>query len=217
MLVDTTYFGRNLGVMVFKDAYTGNNLYLKFINYETNELYKEGFEYILKQGFKVNAVVCDGRKGLFKQFYNVPIQMCQFHQVAIVTRYLTRRPKIQASKELRDLILMLKRTDKDSFVGALHLWFNKWETFLNERSIDIKTGKSSYTHKRIRSAYRSIISNLPYLFVWYDNFELKIPNTTNAIDGQFADLKNKLRNHNGMALDRKKKFIIDFLQVNEVK
>ncbi len=32
-------------------------------------------------------------------------------------------------------------------------------------------------------------------FTWYDNIELNIPNTTNAIDGHFADLKNKLRNH----------------------
>ena len=31
--------------------------------------------------------------------------------------------------------------------------------------------------------------------VQYDHIELKIPNTTNAIDGHFADLKNKLRNH----------------------
>ena len=29
--------------------------------------------------------------------------------------------------------------------------------------------------------------------------EMMIPNTTNALDGQFADLKNKLRNHNGLS------------------
>ena len=46
----------------------------------------------------------------------------------------------------------------------------------------------------------------------YDHFELEIPNTTNAIDGHFADLKNKLRNHNGLSLDRKKKFIDGFLK-----
>ncbi len=41
--------------------------------------------------------------------------------------------------------------------------------------------------------------------------ELGIPNTTNAIDGHFADLKTKLRNHNGLTLKRKKKFIEGFL------
>lgn len=41
---------------------------------------------------------------------------------------------------------------------------------------------------------------------------LNIPNTTNAIDGHFADLKNKLRNHNGLSIERKKKFIDEFLK-----
>ena len=46
-----------------------------------------------------------------------------------------------------------------------------------------------------------------------DHIELKIPNTTNSIDGHFADLKNKLRNHNGLSIRRKKKFIDGFLKV----
>ena len=70
-----------------------------------------------------------------------------------------------------------------------------------------------YTHKKLRSTYRSLKNNLSWLFTCYDNIELNIPNTTNAIDGHFADLKNKLRNHNGLSLDRKKKFIEGFLKV----
>jgi hypothetical protein len=48
--------------------------------------------------------------------------------------------------------------------------------------------------------------------VWYDKTGLNIPNTTNAIDGHFADLKNKLRNHNVLSLKRKMKFIDEFLK-----
>ena len=72
--------------------------------------------------------------------------------------------------------------------------------------------KSRYTHRRLRSAYRSLKTNVPWLFTSYDHKELKIPNTTNAIDGHFADLKNKMRNHNGLSLERKKKFIDGFLE-----
>ena len=83
--------------------------------------------------------------------------------------------------------------------------------FLNERSVNPLNKKTFYTHKKLRSAYRSLKNNLSWLFTWYDNIEeLNIPNTTNAIDGHFADLKNKLRNHNGLSLDRKKKFIEGF-------
>ena len=104
-------------------------------------------------------------------------------------------------------------TDKESFVGALGLWFEKWRSFLNERTITPTTNKSTYSHKRLRSAYNSLKNNLFWLFTWYDHYELKIPNTTNAIDGYFAGLKNKLRNHNGLSLERKKKFIDEFLKV----
>ena len=106
----------------------------------------------------------------------------------------------------------MKKTDKESFEGALSEWFLKWESFLKERTVNEETGKSFYTHKRLRSAYRSLKTNLPWLFTWYDNIELGIPNTTNSIDGHFADLKNKLRNHNGLSIERKKKFIDGFLK-----
>jgi hypothetical protein len=138
--------------------------------------------------------------------------MCQFHQTAIITRYLTRKPKLLAAKELREIVLMLAKTDKESFIGLLDEWHIKWSIFLKERSTNVETGKSFYTHKKLRSAYRSLMTNRPWLFTWYDHPTLKIPNTTNAIDGHFADLKNKLRNHNGLSQSRKRKFIDEFLK-----
>ena len=138
--------------------------------------------------------------------------MCQFHQVAIIRRYITKNPKLPASIELKEIVRLMSKTDKESFDGALNEWFEKWEKFLNERTLNEETGKSFYTHKRLRSAYRSLKTNLKWLFTWYDNIELNIPNTTNAIDGHFADLKNKLRNHNGLSITRKKKFIDRFLK-----
>jgi len=211
VLMDTTYFGRSYGVMLFKDAYSGKNLHKFYVKSETNQHYADGIKHLQKQGFVIAAIVCDGRRGLLQLFDNIPIQMCQFHQVAIIRRYLTKKPKMEASKELWELTLFLARTDKESFEGGLAAWFKKWNNFLSERKIDAK-GKNRYVHKRLRSAYRSLKTNLPWLFTWYNNMDLKIPNTTNAIDGHFADLKNKLRNHNGLSTVRKRKFIDEFLK-----
>jgi len=210
--MDTTYWGRNFGVMLFKDATTKENLLKYYVKSETNALYIQGIKELQNSGFTIDAIVCDGRKGLIQSFPNIPVQMCQFHQSAIIRRYLTKKPKLQASKELMAVVNLMKQTDKESFVGALSLWFEKWNLFLNERNINPVNNKSFYKHKRLRSAYRSLKSNLHWLFTWYDYSELKIPNTTNAIDGHFADLKNKLRNHNGMSLKRKMKFIDGFLK-----
>lgn len=212
VLMDTTYFGRTFGVMLFKDAYTKENLLKYYVKYETNALYQQGIRTLQAKGFTVLGIVCDGRKGLIPLFSDLPVQMCQFHQSAIIRRYLTKKPKLQAAQELLKVVDLMKQTDKNSFEGALQLWFNKWEEFLNERTTNPINGKSFYTHKRLRSAYRSLKSNLPWLFTWYEHIELNIPNTTNAIDGHFADLKNKLRNHNGLSKQRKMKFINGFFK-----
>jgi len=118
---------------------------------------------------------------------------------------------MQASKELWQHTLLLTHIDKEGFESGSSAWFMRWEDFLNERKVDEK-GKKRYVHKKLRSAYRSLKINLPWLFTWYDNIHLKIPNTTNSIDGHFSDLKNKLRNHNGLSIARKKKFIDEFFK-----
>lgn len=212
VLMDTTYWGRNFGVMLFKDSITKENLLKYYVKHETNSLYKQGIEELKSKGFDIIGIVCDGRKGLIQSFENIPVQMCQFHQSAIIRRYLTKSPKLPAAQELMGIVDLMKQTDKESFVGVLQIWFEKWENFLNERTINPITVKSFYTHKRLRSAYRSLKNNLPWLFTWYDYYHLNIPNTTNAIDGHFADLKNKLRNHNGLSIKRKKRFIDEFLK-----
>ena len=210
--MDTTYWGRSFGVMLFKDSYTKENLLKYYVKSETNRLYIQGINELKKQGFIIVAIVCDGRTGLLNSFKDIPIQMCQFHQVAIIRRYITKNPKTQCAIELKEFVSMIKMTDKESFEGGLELWFNKWEYYLNERTINLETGKSHFTHKRLRSAYRSLKSNSKWLFTWYDYLELNIPNTTNAIDGHFSDLKNKLRNHNGLSTTRKIKFINEFFK-----
>jgi hypothetical protein len=46
VLMDTTYFGRNFGVMLFKDSYTGENLHKAYVKHETNKLYAEGIKHL---------------------------------------------------------------------------------------------------------------------------------------------------------------------------
>jgi hypothetical protein len=212
IVTDSIYWGRGFGVTVFKDVISGKTLKKYYIKSETNDIYRKGIKELQTQGFEVIAIVCDGRRGLLNSFTSIPVQMCQFHQVAIIRRYITKSPKMQASIELQGIINLLKQTDKESFEGALNEWYTKWEHFLKERTINPNTNKSTFTHRRLRSAYKSLKSNLKWLFTWYDNIHLNIPNTTNSLEGQFADLKNKMRNHNGLSQKRKVKLIDEFFK-----
>ena len=113
VVMDTTYFGRSFGVMVFKNSLDGVVLYKQYVRYETNALYLSGISEIVRRGISVQGIVCDGRRGLFGgQFGDIPVQMCQFHQIQIVQRYLTRKPKSQAAIELKKLSLQLTKLTK---------------------------------------------------------------------------------------------------------
>jgi hypothetical protein len=205
--MDTTYFGRSWGVMVFKDSLSGVVLYKQYVKSETNALYFAGIAEIRRRGIYIQSIICDGRKGLFGLFPDIPMQMCRFHQLQIITRYLTRRPQTEAAKALRKLSLQLTKLSKSEFSQKLEIWHAQWADFLNERTVSSTTAKSFYTHKKLRCAYLSLKRNLPVLFTFEDYPQLSIPNTTNALDGSFSDLKNKLRNHNGLSKKRKMKFI----------
>ena len=60
--MDTTYWGRGFGVMLFKDAITKENLLKYYVKTETNALYRAGVKELQSKGFTILAIVCDGRK-----------------------------------------------------------------------------------------------------------------------------------------------------------
>jgi len=53
--MDTTYFGRKFGVMVFKDSITNQILWKQYVKQETNKLYLEGIKEIVRRGIKIQS------------------------------------------------------------------------------------------------------------------------------------------------------------------
>lgn len=162
-------------------------------------------------GYTIQAIVLDGRPGVRQLFSDIPVQMCHFHQKQIITRYLTNNPKLEAGIELKKLVTVLCETTGQDFTAALDAWYGTWSSFLKERTTDPFTGRWHYTHKRLRSAYRSLKLNLPFLFTYEKHPGLKIPNTTNSLDGCFAYLKELVRVHRGSKRDLKGKIIEEIL------
>lgn len=211
IVMDTTYFHRFFGVMVWRCPHRSTNLLWRFLPYETVAAYKEGIARLEAAGWKVRAIVCDGRRGVLQGF-SVPVQMCHFHQAAIVTRYVTRRPKLEAGQDLQALMRWLPKVDEAQFTLWLELWHDKWGMFLKEKTVDELTRKWHYTHRRIRSAYYSVKRNLPYLFTYLRYPELNIPNTTNSLEGIFTHIKKNMCLHGGLRFHHKQPMIEEFLQ-----
>jgi len=214
VIMDTTYFGRSFGVMLFQDAATGLILERTYVSYETNALYVEGLERIRSRGTRIVGVVCDGRKGLLEAMGDTPAQMCQFHMTQIVRRLLTRRPHLVASRELLALCRRMTYLTRKEFTDNFTAWEKRWQDFLDERT-KLSSGETTYTHRRLRAAVRSLKAHLRWLFTCRDYPSLHIPNTTNKLEGTNSEMKRKLHSHNGLTMANKKKFIDGFLETWE--
>ncbi len=102
--MDTTYWGRNFGLMVIRDALRGNVLWHKYVTNETVAQYIEGIEWLKRNGFRIYGVMIDCMKGLLQALRPIRVQMCQFHQMLIVRRHLTQGPDLEAVQELLNLV-----------------------------------------------------------------------------------------------------------------
>ena len=206
--IDATYFGRNCGILVALEASSGRPLYLKHIAHERTSDYADALAWIEHDGYVVDGIVIDGMQTLFTLFDGYKVQMCQYHMCAIVRRKLTGNPRLSAGIELKALMATLTTSDRERFTEAFEAWVIKWDAFLKERTVSPETGKTFYTHRRLRSAMASIRFYLPYLFTWQ---EVKgMPNTNNKLEGIFADLKRNINNHSGMSRKNRERFINGF-------
>jgi len=212
LVMDALYFGKKKdkdGLLVGKDWITKQIIYYEFIQSETKAVYQKARNTLEVSAFEILAVITDGRPGIKNVFSNLPLQMCQFHLIQIVNRYITKRPKLIPALQLRTLLEGLTTTTEYAFKLRFNYWLEVNEDFLNEKTVSLETGRKIYKHKRLRSAVRSIQTNLEHLFICknktYSN--LHIPNTTNCLDGWFAHLRKLLGCHNGLRKDRRNRVI----------
>ena len=210
LLIDTTYFWE-FWVMVFKDAYRNKVINLKIVDNENNIDYKKWVKELEKAWWIIKAIICDWRKWLLTWFPNIPTQMCNFHQVAIMRRYLTKKPILEANKALDWISKLLVQTDKETFSYYVDLyWIIYWD-FLKQRKVNNKW-KLEYVHKKTRSAYFSLKNNLQYLFTRYDYiWKIDIPNTSNWLEWIFGHIKAKVSLHRWLKKERKIKLILSLL------
>jgi hypothetical protein len=209
IIMDTTYFGRTLGVMVFRGnlgvSKVYSNLYWKYLKHETLKEYHLGL-YTLSSRYYFKSFTVDNKGGLIKmlqrKYPDTPIQLCQFHMVAQILRYTTRNPQSECGKAIKQLILTLTKTNQTIFTTNLKHLIQHHSSFIQERN-----HVGNYTHSDIRSAITSIHTNLPHLFTYQRYPHLTIPNTSNSAEGSFGQWKYKIKLHRHQRLDRRKKMI----------
>lgn len=210
LVIDAYYRNREDGTIVCRAENLQRNLYWRHVPYETIDDYLEGVVLLLEAGWTILGITVDGRRGVLQTLSAyAPVQHCHFHQLAIVTRYLTKNPKLEAGVILRAIALTLPKTNHRQLACRLELWHAKYQSLLKERTYH-PHGKWSYTHKRLRSCYYSLVRNLPYLFTYQEHSGM--PNTTNSLDGSISHLRTLHRVHRGLSLRRRCKVTEEVLR-----
>jgi hypothetical protein len=209
LVFDGTFFGRSFGFLIYRGNINNKyqNIYYRKIDSEKIEYIKEDLLCLSqKLGYTFKSFTIDGRRGvvqlLKRMFPSTPIQMCQFHQKQIVRRYTTNNPQTSCGIELKELMNEMKYLGRIDFEYKLLLLKAKYRSFLKERNEN-----NRFSHSRLRSAFRSLKTNLPYLFTYEKYPKLDIPNTTNTCEGWFAHLKEKVKIHRGLNKKRRRKMI----------
>ena len=201
---DGTFFGRGYGLLIYRAQ--GRNIHWQEIESERIADMEAGLLHLKAQGWTFSSVTIDGRKGAIslveRLFPEMPVQLCLFHQKAIVRRYLTGNPKTDCGKAIAKLSCDLLSLTEEAFLSRLQNIRDDYADFLKERN-----ELNQFKHRRLRSALRSLRTNAPYLFTYKKHPELAIPHTTNSCDGSFAHWKNKVKIHRGLKPERRTKMI----------
>ena len=111
-----------------------------------------------------SIIVSDAQKGLLggikSVFPTIPHQRCMTHVVRLAQAWLTRNPKTVAGQELRAIINTLygvtSKSEAMVFKQRFSIWLTTHHSFLKEKSTSSDTGRSWYTHRRLRGV-RSLI------------------------------------------------------------
>lgn len=213
--VDGIYMGRKACILICCDDKHVLGWYL--CRYEHSGAWKA----LMTRIAEPKIVVSDGGTGfvkaLKKVWPNAKHQRCIFHIFCQVKRYTTSRPKTAAGIELyimaRDLLHLKSKEDTEKWTERFIEWVKKYNSFLSQMTCD-EYGNKRPTHERLLKAQRSILRLLKEgtMFTYLDKDLIgeigKIPSTNNQIEGGInAGLREMLRNHRGMSVERRIKAV----------
>ena len=220
VVMDATYFGRRWGVLLVLNAITGEPLYCQRIGgYERIEDYLDAIQELARHDIVPEACVIDGKRGVRRMLlhFGFLVQVCQFHQIQTVIQNTTRKPDLEPNQELLDLARRLPHMNSTDFAVAILGWQIRYGHWVEERTyLPDNPKKFHYTHQKSRRAFNSLRNNRKYLFTYEEHPELRIPKTSNIIEGRFGIIKTKLLCHRGCSDELKWKLFLDLL-INGVK
>jgi hypothetical protein len=213
LLIDGTYFANNLCLIIYRD----NNIkFTQLYRLTDGEWYteiKEDLDNLLQLGINIESITCDGHRAILKAIKKsckqTIIQRCIVHIQRMCKIWLTMNPKSQSGIELlqitRDMHKINNRDQWGYWIVRLIAWHEQYQHYINEKSVNVNTGRYWFKHKMVRRAFIVIKKALPDMFHYIEN--PRIPKSTNGLESFFGHLKTHIRIHRGLSKEHRRNFI----------
>ena len=214
LVVDGTYFGETdtpnaFCLVVFRDEENKEDVWWKFCDVETYEVYKEGKDFLTSLGYIIKGVTADGLPLIRNVFKDIKFQMCLVHMERIIIRGTTKFPILEAGKVLLAISSTLHTTNKEELRSRVIKYKEKYWEFLNEKAISVITGIPWFVHRELLKAFKSLYNLFPHLFTYES--DSRISKTSNSLEGHFHHINVRVSVHHGLSLQRKQKLITAIL------
>ena len=165
-------------------------------NYESaHQMFKE----MMDRGLQPKAITIDGNtsviRALKEVWSGIIIQRCITHIQRQGLAWLRRYPKLQASRDLRKILLALTdvkdERKKQAFIKVLGHWEKQYGRFV------LSLPSKDKVYGDLQRARSLVLHALPDMFHYLD--DPFIAATTNKLEGYFSRMKEIYRKHRGMS------------------
>jgi len=157
------------------------------------------FAQLKARGLEPSAITIDGNinviRALKAAWPEITVQRCMAHIQRQGLAWLRRHPKLEASRQLRKILLGIAdiRDDqgKQVFISDFIDWEKRYSSFVRELPSRDKV------YGDLQRARSLIVHALPDMFHYLD--DRNIAATTNRLEGYFSLLKELYRRHRGLS------------------
>lgn len=196
---DGTYFKHENCLMVLMDNLTSKVIAYKYYYRENYESAYQMFQEMMDRGLQPVAITIDGNPSVIRALKaiwpDIIIQRCITHIQRQGLSWLRRYPKLEASKELREILLTITAVKDERGEKVFIKDFGRWEKRYGRFVLSLPSRDKVYGDlQRTRSL---ILHALPNMFHYLD--DQCIAATTNKLEGYFSRLKEIYRKHRGLS------------------
>jgi transposase-like protein len=157
------------------------------------------FHYLAERGLSPKFATVDGNpalsQALRQQWPQIVLQRCLVHIQRQGLSWCRRTPKRTDAKHLRkiflDVMSIHSLSDQTKFLRHVQIWEQTYGVHI------AASPQHGYVFGDLKKARRMLLTALPNMF-HYLNDPL-IANSTNALEGYFSRLKQRYRQHRGLA------------------